>query len=338
MEKITIKDIAKICGVGVSTVSRAINNESGVSEEKKRLILEAIEKYHYVPNNNARNLKRQESYTIAVLIKGIDNTFFSPMISVFEREVKCSKYSFILQRVDEDQDEIDVAIEVEQEKKLKGIIFLGGNFTHSKEKLSKLTVPYVISTVGNCHFEELKYASVYVDDVKESYKIVDYLCKLGHNRIAILSATEDDESIGKLRLKGYKKALEDNHIQPDDNLIYYLPKGNVRYTMESGYHLAKKILEDGCDCTAIFAITDYLAIGACRAILESGRRIPEDIAVAGYDGIEITKYYTPTLTTIRQPVEEMAKETLHILFELIEKNDVPKSVEFPGVLIVGEST
>ena len=101
MDKITIKDIAKICGVGVSTVSRAINNEAGINEETKNKILQAIREYNYIPNNSARNLKRQVSRTIAVLIKGINNPFFSPMITAFEKEIKKRKYTFILQRVDE---------------------------------------------------------------------------------------------------------------------------------------------------------------------------------------------------------------------------------------------
>lgn len=339
MEKITIKDIAKICGVGVSTVSRAINNKPGINEETKKKIMQAIKENNYIPNNSARNLKRSESKNIAVLIKGINNPFFGPMITEFEKEIKKRKYTFILQCVDENQDEIEVAIELEKEKRLKGIVFLGGYFLHSKEKLEKLTAPFVLSTVGmNEKMKDTQCSSVAVDDVKESYKIVDYLCKLGHNKIAILSATDDDESIGKLRFEGYRKALQDNHIEFKQNLVYYLQSGNERYTMQSGYLAAKQLLQDGADCTAIYAITDIIALGACRAILEEGYKIPEDFSVAGYDGLELSRYYTPSLTTIRQPVEEIALETLKVLFDLINrKGDFVHKV-FSGELILGEST
>lgn len=339
MEKITIKDIAKICGVGVSTVSRAINNEPGINEDTKNKILQVIKENNYIPNNSARNLKRSESKNIAVLIKGMNNPFFSPMITEFEKEIKKRKYTFILQRVDENQDEIEVAIELEKEKKLKGIVFLGGYFLHSKEKLEKLTVPFVLSTVGmNGNIKDIEYSSVAVDDVKESYKIVDYLCKLGHNKIAILSATEDDESIGKLRFEGYRKALADNHIEYNPNLVYYLQSGNERYSMQSGYLAAKQLLQDKPDCTAIFGITDIIALGACRAIMEEGYKIPEDFSVAGYDGLELSRYYTPSLTTIRQPVEEIALETLKVLFELINRKSGFVHKVFSGELILGEST
>ena len=136
MESVTIKDIAKICGVGVSTVSRAINDSPGISLETKERILRAIEENNYVPNNSARNLKRIESETIAVLVKGINNSFFSPMITEFEKGIQDEKYTFILQRVDQNQDEIDVALEIEKEKKLKGIVFLGGYFSHSKQLIN----------------------------------------------------------------------------------------------------------------------------------------------------------------------------------------------------------
>ena len=101
MEQITIKEVAKLCGVGVSTVSRAINNHPDINEATKEMILETIRKYNYVPNNSARNLKRSDSNTIAVLIKGITNPFFSDMIKVFEQEIKRKKYTFVLQHVEE---------------------------------------------------------------------------------------------------------------------------------------------------------------------------------------------------------------------------------------------
>lgn len=338
MDSITIKDVAKICGVSVSTVSRAINNNPGINEETKNMIMQVIKKYDYIPNNSARNLKRSETNNIAILIKGLNNPFFSPMIAEFEKEIKKKKYTFILQRVDENQDEIEVAIELEKEKRLKGIVFLGGYFSHSREKLEKLTVPFVLSTVGMSEMiEGVKYSSVAVDDKKESYKIVDYLCKLGHKKIAIISATDDDESIGKLRFEGYIRALCDNNIEFNPNLVYYLQSGNDRYSMRSGYIAGKKIVKEKADCTAIFAITDIIAMGALRAIYEEGYKVPEDYSIAGYDGLELSRYYIPSLTTIRQPVEKIAVETLKVLFDMInEKTDSVHKV-FDGELIIGES-
>lgn len=339
MESITIKDVARICGVGVSTVSRAINNHPDINQATKNMIMQVIREYNYIPNNSARNLKRSDSKTIAVLIKGISNPFFSSMIKILEQEVQKKKYSFVLHRVDEHEDEVDVALQLVKEKRLKGIIFLGGYFTHRQEKLEQLQVPFVLSTIGILdQMDKNIYSSVSVDDFAEAYKMTDYLIGLGHEQILILAARPEDESIGKLRLDGYKKALEDHGLQTEEENIIYMQDNVESYTMESGYLSMKKAIEDKRKATAVFAISDSLAIGACKAILEAGKRIPQDYSVAGFDGLDITRFYNPTITTIRQPVEEMARATSKILFDVIKQNSKHKQMIFPGELIVGQST
>lgn len=339
MEAITIKDVARMCGVGVTTVSRAINNHPDISEDTKKKIMQVIKENHYVPNNSARNLKRTASKTIAVLIKGITNPFFNRMLQVFEKETRRKKYTYILQRVDEDQDEIDVAIALEKEKRLKGIIFLGGYFSHSKEKLDQLTVPFVLSTIGMTDMVgESNYSSVSVDDFQESYKIVDYLCSLGHKKIAIVSANVNDESIGKLRFDGYRKALADHGIEFSKNLVRCMKEDIDTYTMENGYAVMKELLESDEEFTAVYAISDSLAVGACKAIFEAGKRVPEDYSVAGFDGLDISFYYNPSITTIRQPVEEIAGETMKILFDLIHNKTIQQHKIFSAELMIREST
>lgn len=339
MERITIIDIAKMCGVGVTTVSRAINNHPDISEETKMMIKKVIKENHYIPNNSARNLKRAASKTIAVLIKGITNPFFNTMIKVFEEEIKRKKYTFFLQRVDENQDEIDVAIELEKEKRLKGIVFLGGYFSHSEEKLRQLTVPFVLSTIGmTAEFDLTQYSSVSVDDFNESKKMVNYLCDQGHTKIATITASMEDVSIGKLRYEGYKKALVDRGLKLDLQLVRPMKEDIESYTMENGYAVTKELLESNVEFTAIYAISDSLAIGACKAIFEAGKRIPEDYSVAGYDGLDISFYYNPSITTIKQPVKEIAEETIRILFDLIQKKITHAHKVFPAELIVRDST
>ncbi len=339
MEETTIKDIAKLCGVGVSTVSRAINNHPDINEETKSMIMQVIKENNYIPNNNARNLKRTDSNTIAVLIKGISNPFFGKMIKTFERKIEEKRYSFILHRVENREDEIDVAIELVKEKKLKGIVFLGGYFSHSDEKLNQLKVPFVLSTIAITQKIDKTICSyVSVDDFKESYKMVDYLCSLGHKKIAIITATRDDESIGKLRLNGYIKALQDNNIPVNENLIRFTMDGIDGYSMENGYAVAKELLESGEDFSAIYAICDSIAIGACKAILDCGKKVPEDYSLAGFDGLDIAHYYNPSITTIKQPVEEMAKATIKILFDIIRNKTASQHITFQGELVEGQST
>jgi DNA-binding LacI/PurR family transcriptional regulator len=339
MASLTIIDIAKICGVGVTTVSRAINNHPDISEETKEMIMNVVKEHNYVPNSNARNLKRTASKTIAVLIKGLHNHFFIKMIDLLEKGITDKKYSFILHQVYEHQDEIDVANELVTEKKLKGIIFLGGYLSHSKEKLNKLTVPYVLCTVGlSSEFDLYNYSYVSIDDYSESYKMVDYLCKLGHKRIALISAKMHDRSIGQLRFSGYRQALADNGITFDEDLVRPMKEHLVSYSMENGYEVTKEMLEDGIQFTALFAISDSMAIGASKALMEAGRAIPGDCSVAGFDGLDMAYYYHPSITTIQQPIAEMAEEAIKIIFDLINKKMTHAQKKFPATLIQRAST
>ena len=163
MEQVTIRDIARKCKVGVSTVSRAMNNHPDINPETKEMILKVIAESNYVPNNSARNLKRSNAKAIAILVKGMDNMFFNNMISVIEEVVRKKKYACIIERVEEKANEVDSAIEIVKEKRLRGIIFLGGNFTHPHEKMAQIPVPYVISTIGAVSDGGKPCASVSVD-------------------------------------------------------------------------------------------------------------------------------------------------------------------------------
>lgn len=338
MDSVTIKDIAKICGVGVSTVSRAMNNHPDINPETKEKILEAIRRYHYVPNNSARNLKRSDARTIAVLVKGIGNPFFSGMLKVFEKEIHKEKYSLVIQHVDDREDEVEVAIQLEKEKRLRGIVFLGGFFSHSEDKLKKISVPFILCTIGLLgDTKKKKYASVCVDDVKESMKIVEYLIEKGHRKIAILGSAQDDESIGKLRLDGYLRALSKHGIPVQESLIKYMKEDFGTYTMENGYAMTKELLAEQADFTALFAIADRMAVGACKAIFDSGKSVPEDYSVVGFDGLDLAQFYNPSITTLRQPTEKMAEAAIQMLFAMIRKKSISKRIVFEGELTEAQS-
>ena len=283
MAEITIRDIAKQCGVGVSTVSRAINNHPDINPETKKMILEVIEETGFIPNNSARNLKRTDAKCIAVLVKGITNPLFSSMIKIIEEEMQRSRYALVLRHVEEQEDEIDVALELEKEKRLRGIVFLGGKFEHSEEKLRKLKVPFIFSTIGvnvPDQMNKVEFSNIAVDDRMESQKMTEYLLKLGHRRIALITE-RSDLPIGRLRTEGFRRAFDKYGISAPEELICYVQENIDHYSMENGYLTAKKLLESGQEVTAIYAVADSLAIGACRAVLEAGKRIPEDISVAG---------------------------------------------------------
>ena len=228
MEPFTIKDVARICGVGVSTVSRAINNHPDINPQTRQRILEVIEQNGYIPNNSARNLKRTESKTIAVLIRGITNPFFQGMIKTIEQITERRRYGFLLQQVDEENDEVEAALELEKEKKPCGIVFLGGTASHKEDKVRQLKAPFVVCTItlGPDVSREL-YSSVAIDDVLAGYEMTSYLISMGHRRIAMAAARKDDAAIGRMRLEGYCKALADHHIPVDPDLILTRRRGRT---------------------------------------------------------------------------------------------------------------
>lgn len=336
----TIKDIAKICGVGVSTVSRAINNHPDINTETKEKILQTIKEYGYVPNNSARNLKRSDAKAIAVLVKGISNPFFTDMIKVIEEECKKKHYSMELSHIETDENEVDVALKVVKEKRLRGIIFLGGMFSHSEDKLKMLTVPFVFSTAASTpgQISGTSFSDFGVDDRKESKRMVDYLMELGHRQIAMIVAEAEGESVGKLRLEGYGDAFREKNLPVNEKLILHTDENIGHFDIENGYVTAKKLIASGEHFTAVYAVSDTLAIGATRALVDAGYRIPEDISVAGYDGIQIGQYLVPSLTTMRQPVEEIARASIKLLFDIISGKKTHQHVNYEAELIVREST
>ena len=336
----TIKDIAQICGVGVSTVSRAINNHPDINPETKQKVMDTIREHGYIPNNSARNLKRIDAKSIAVLVKGMTNPVFSSMIKVIEAEIKRKKYAMVLNHVNQNEDEVDVALEVVKEKRVRGIIFLGGYFNHDEEKLEKLQVPFILSTVGAApeNVDNMQCSSLTVDDEKESYKMISHLIDRGHKRIAILCVEMDEKSVGYRRLLGYRKALRDHGIAVDERLIREMSGKQEAYTYENGYEVMRELLQEDQNFTAIFVISDIMAMGACRAIIDAGKRVPEDIAVAGFDGIAAGDYFIPRITTIRQPVEEIALTTIKLMFEILEGERKHLQQVFEGELMVKEST
>lgn len=338
MDEITIKDIAKECGVGVSTVSRAMNDHSDINKETKQMIMEVIEKTGYIPNNSARNLKRTDARCVAVLMKDLTNPLLSSALQIIETQVQKRKYALVIHHVDAYENELDAALQLVKEKRLRGIIFLGGTYQHDRQKAAKLSVPFVFCTIGAVQEKGKKiYSHIAVDDRAESRKMVDYLLDLGHKKIAIITEGSKAESVGKLRLEGYKDALRARGIQIDERLICEVKDPIDPCSMQNGYTMVQNLLASGTEFTAVFAIADFLAVGVCRALYEAGIKIPEDVSVAGFDGISIGEFYTPRLTTIRQPVEAMAEKTARLLFDIIEGRCGHEHIFFPAELVKRES-
>ena len=166
--------------------------------------------------------------------------------------------------------------------------------------------------------------------------MVEYLIGLGHKKIAILTEGNDQPSVVSLRYDGYRDALNKHGIKLDEKLVKYVDRRI--YAMQNGYETTKALIESGAEFTALFCVSDVLAVGALRALADAGIRVPEDVSVAGFDGQDLASFTVPRLTTIKQPLSDISEETMRLIFDLIEEQRGHKHIIFPGELVVAEST
>ncbi|BCJ96870.1 transcriptional regulator RbsR [Anaerocolumna cellulosilytica] len=335
---VTIKDVARLSGVGIATVSRVLNNSGITSNETKEKVMAAVRELNYVPNNNARSLKMGQSRTIALLAKSITNPFFQKMIHTIEQKVFMRGYHLEIRNVNYSEHEMSMAIKEVQDRNLNGIILMGGNFEYTNEDFKRLGVPCVLLTVsaGKDVDKEL-YSSVIIDDEAESFKATEYLIQLGHRRIGCIYSNQGEVTTpNKLRFRGYQKALEANGIAYDPVLVSAINVSESGY--EFGFNMMKNLMVRNKDMTAVVTMADTMAIGAAKAAISAGLRIPEDISIIGFDGIEVAEYYNPSLDTICQPAEQMSLGAIDALFGMLQNEKTSHLVYGASLLKRGSCT
>lgn len=330
----TIKDIARLSGVGVSTVSRVLNDRPDVSEESRRRVLQVIAEYNYLPNNSARSLVRTKSDAVGLVVRGVQNPFYTGIIRAIERDLDAADCTMVMRQIGSCEDEIKCGAMMEREKRLQGIIFLGGRSDYSPADTALLNVPFVCCSYTNTYgtLDPTKYSSVSIADEQEAYRAVMDLAQKGHRRIAALSTDPRDWSIAQLRFSGYARALHDLGLSLEDGEIIRADD----FTIESAYRAVTERLKRPADFTAIFAISDDMAIGAMRALRESGRSIPEDCSIIAIDGLTVSEYIYPMLTTLCQPTDEMGAKSVEILMSVIH-GGTHRHLILPTTLRTGQS-
>ncbi|MBQ3193258.1 MAG: LacI family DNA-binding transcriptional regulator [Oscillospiraceae bacterium] len=310
----TIKDLAAKTGYAVGTVSRALNDHPNVSEKARKAILEAAAECGFELNLNAKQLKQSHSNTILVIVKGTSNELFSEMLESIQNLIARTRYQLTVDYMDEDANEVIRAVQLCREKKPLGLLFLGGNTRNFAENFDKIDIPSVVVTndASSLAFENL--SSVSTDDSEAARCAIDTLISLGHRHIAIIGGDRATSDTSRLRYEGCQRAFREHNISFDPERDYQ----GVRYSYQDGYKATKALLAAGSQFTAIFAIADVMAIGAIRALRESGLRVPEDVSVMGLDGLPLGTYLVPQLSTISQSVRKMALRGVEILMDGIE--------------------
>lgn len=330
----TIKDIARESGYAVGTVSRVLNNRPGVSEKARRTIMEVVDRHHFSLNNNAKHLKQQTSSGIAIIIKGSQNMLFASIVERLQRLMNERDFTHFISYIGEQENEVEYARSVKRERHPLGILFLGSELRFFEEHFDRLDIPCVLVTNSAERLGFQKLSSVSTDDAAAAEAAVDYLIERGHTKIGILGGYIDISHATAIRYKGCERAFQKHGIEFDKDMQYK----SALFTIEEGYRAMCELLNQMPKISAVFAMSDVTAIGAIRAICDRGLRVPQDISVIGFDGIQMGQYLSPRLTTIRQDRERIADRSLEILISNIEGKCQPVHELLPFDIVAGEST
>lgn len=311
----TIKDLSAKTGYAVGTVSRALNNHPNVSEKARKIILKAAKDSGFELNLNAKQLKQQYTNNILVVVKGTGNELFGEMVENIQNLIAKTRYQLVVDYMDEDLNEVIRAIQLIREKKPLGILFLGGNCRNFLRDFDKIDVPCVLVTnsAEALHFPNL--SSVTIDNSEAAKCAIDTLIDMGHRSIVIVGGDHKQSDTSRQRLDGCMRSFLEHDIPFDPQRDYR----GVRFSCQDGYRATKQLLASGREFTALFAAADVMAIGAIRALWESGKRVPEDVSVMGVDGLPLGTYLVPQLATVSQPVSRIAMRSVEILLNCVEE-------------------
>jgi LacI family transcriptional regulator len=331
-KKITIKDVARKANVSHTTVSRALNDKSRIKSETKEKILSIAKELNYRPDFIARSLVMRRTKTLGLVITTIANPFYTELSQGIETTAISLGYNIILCSTNYDLSAEKKYIDMLQSKGVDGIIFTSAHMGDPNIiKLAEEGFPTVLVNRRTYHpTVRNKVDYVGVDNIRGGFLAVEHLIKLGHRRIGMIGGSSES-SVGFERLEGGKKALATFGLEAMGD---YFLEGD--FLKGSGYRGGKKFLEMDEPPTAIFATNDYMALGTYQAVMEEGIKVPEEIALIGFNDIEFTSMKGIELTTIGQKKYEMGALAVKTLVERIEggKGGPPEEMILEPELII----
>jgi LacI family transcriptional regulator len=332
----TIKDVAKEANVSIATVSRVINGKDKVKKETREKIQRAIAKLHYVPDQVARTMINKKTKTIGMFVPLLSNEYWAQLAEAIQRKLMVKGYTLIISTYNYEQESVHSYLNTFLERKVDGLI-IASRLDVDVEQDEKYLGLFVEQGIPLVSFNTYKnITSVSGDSISSSMEAVEHLIRLGHRKIAFIGTV----SCSIDRELGYRNAVMLNGLEIDESIIIGGRHEYVHYFSEYGYRCALQLLSDNKPFSAVFCANDLIAIGVIKAFEDKGILVPSDKAVIGFDDINIAHLYRPALTTIKQPIDDMAGAAIDILLEQIDKPEVPriqKKITFPMELIIRES-
>lgn len=308
---VTIKDIARVANVSHTTVSRALNNSPLINEETKQRIKAIAEELNYSPNFSAKSLVLDRSYNIGLffstLKEGTSSAFFYEAVKGVN-SVLANPYHLVVKGIDDIPDRQMIT-----KKRFDGIVLM------SQSSLDQEFIQFVLEkeiplVVLNRLVDQTQMTNILSDDEQGAFNMVEQMIQLGHQRIAIIEGKQSFQSTHRRRV-GFLRALNAHAIPFNGQ---YQVQGN--YDIESGYSAMKSLISLQEIPTAVFCCNDDMAVGAMKACIEAGLRVPEQISITGFDGNPFSAYLTPALTTVRRPIEQISMRGTEILLSAIQQN------------------
>lgn len=327
-----LEDIARACGVSKATVSLALNGKPGVSPETRRFVLEVAKKLNYRPHASARSLVLQRTDTIGVIAPDLSSPFYAEVMRGLEEEAVHQGFFLVLTTTLGNPEREEFCLRLLQERRADGILFITprGN-EHLIREIYAEGFPVVV--VDREIQSEDGVVEVVVDNYGGAMQAMEYLLECGYRRIGFINGVPEIQA-SQQRLRAYRDVLQSRGIRAPKKWMevgWFLPEG--------GYQAMTRLLRVSPRLEAVFVACDWMALGAMRAIHEQGLRIPEDIAVVGFDDVPLAAQTNPPLTTVRQPMAEMGRAGVRLLAQIIRKEEVPQEkVVLPAELVVRSTT
>ncbi len=329
---VTIKDVARLAGVSISTVSRVLNNNSHpVNSETKERILSAIEELGFYPNAIARGLQANKTKTIGLILPDIGNPYYPGIVRGVEDVAHELGYTLILCNADRSRERTQEYVRVLRENRVEGIIFTGGGIAQDAQQGNFSEKDAVATVVIGKHWSNLP--SVQVDNVKAAREACEHLLSFGHRQIATVTGPESSTT-ARDRLEGYRQGLATLGLTEHPEWIIL---GD--FEVDSGYRAVAQLPRLGREgITAIFAQNDLMAIGVINALQQRGMKVPDDVAVVGFDDIPLASFVTPKLSTVAIPVYELGMTAMKVLAKLLVGQETESVTILETKLELREST
>lgn len=324
-----IVDVAKMAKVSTATVSRVLSNHANVSDKTREKVLEVIDELEYKPNRLASNLRKLSSKTVMAVVPDITNPFFLSILQGLKDVALEQGYHVLLGDTGNSLEQERDFLNLVKERVVDGLILATARLPKEEILMACQEIPVVLA----CEYiDGFDIPTVSIDNVTAAREAVDYLIKMGHRRIGLITGPLENV-LNRDRVKGYRQAHLLNELRVSETLIQ-----EGTFTIYSGYNIMKKFLALSEPPTAVFSLNDEMAFGAIKAIKALGLSVPQDISVMGFDDLSMCELVEPELSTVAQPKYEMGRSAMKMLLSIINECSLEqRQIVMQHKLVIRES-